>query len=273
MNYKKKKFGKKKWIFLILTFNLSSVRAEEAPHPTPAFFLGKPCASVYFEGLYLNSAKTFTGLLSPKFGYCNAETGFETYITPRLGADSRTFIDSSDTIYEDNFLFLGAGVDYTKLLPGVRLTAQVGRSFDLNSKIKLGGFDFRTGWMTYHEKEWIPVKLRSEFYTEGFYIYRYRNFITNGQARMVYVIWKSSLERYKGLELAPYLNLVGNIDGSGYDYNRFAEAQYGLRLRHEPPVNVGLSLYGVRGHRFGTGSMSPNYNDFRVLVNGYFEFP
>ena len=228
------------------------------------------CASVYFEGANSNQVSTLGGLVVPKAGACQKKLGLEFYGTARTGVDTRTFLEKSDAIYNDNYLFAGLGVDYTALIPGVRLSAAVGHSFDLNPKIHLGGFDFRSGFMTYHEKEWVTSRLRNEIYSEGFYVRRYQNFVTALQVRSFLTAWQSSPNnRYQGFEMGPYLNLMGSFDSAGADYNRFMEAQYGARIRYQAPMTFAFHVLGVAGHR-SEGEVR-NYSDLRLLLTGYWE--
>ncbi len=227
-------------------------------------------SSIYFEGSYLNTAATFASLVVPKAGWVDHGLGLEVYATARTGMDSRTFIERSDAIYNDNYLFLAGGVDYTKLIPGVRLSLQVGQSFDLNPKIHLGGFDIRSGFMTYHEIEWVPLFFRNEIYSEGFYVRRYKNVIADLHLRSFLTAWKSEGDRYHGFEVGPYLNLLGSYDTADYDYNRFLEAQYGARIQYHSPVTLGFHVLGVLGHR-SEGDIR-NYSDFRLLLTTYWEY-
>ena len=228
-------------------------------------------SSTYFEAVHLHSAETFAGLVVPKLGVNNPELGIEIYGTARTGVDSRTYLDPSDAIYNDNYLFLGAGIDYVKLLHGVRLSFQLGHSFDLNSKIKRAGFDIRTGFMTYHEIDWVPAIFRNEIYSEGFYVRRYQDVIGSIQARSFLILWRSSPDRYRGFETGPYLNLMASRDTSDFDYNRFLEAQYGARIRYQAPMTLAFHVLGVIGHRTDSNDPHQHYDDFRLLLTGYWE--
>jgi hypothetical protein len=228
-----------------------------------------PCSSLYFESAYLQKPDTLAGLLVPKLGICNARSSVSLYLMPRLGMDSRTFIDRSDAIYNDNYLFLAAGSDYTGLMPGLRLSLQVGRSFDLTDKIKLGDFDVRAGWMSWHEVEWVSKRLWNEFYSEGFYIRRYRNFAFNAQVRTFYDLLM--LVRQDTLQFGPILNGSFAWDTHGYDYNRYAEAHYGLRMRYPSGFPLMLQVYGVEGRRLDGTRGERTYEDFRLVFSGSWE--
>ncbi len=252
-----------------IIFISTSVCAEENKANAPSTW--SLFSSTYFEGVRLDHSDTFAGLLVERAGLEEKEFGVETYGVARIGADSRTVLDRSDAIYNDNYFFLGAGVDYLKLISGLRLSAQFGYSFDLSSKIKKAGFDIRAGFMTYHEKRWCPF-FRNEIYSEGFYVRRYQDVIFGLQLRSFLVLLHDEADPYKGFEAGPYVNLVGSEDTTDLNYNRFIEAHYGARVRYQAPVTVALQAYGVLGHRLDSGDPVGNYSDFRVLLNGYFEF-
>ena len=137
-------------------------------------------------------------------------TQWEAYGVSRLGGDTRTVLDSSDAVYNDNYVFFGVGVDYLGLFPGVRAVAQIGVSEDLNSKIHMGGPDGRTGFMTYHEIRPSHFPIYSEIYSEELYVHRYRNVLASLQTRFLYdaVVWRFNPEGAKKLVVAPMANLV-----------------------------------------------------------------
>ncbi len=227
--------------------------------------------SVYYESAYLDRARTGAGLLVPKFGVSDPKSGLQIYFTSRVGVDSRTFLEQSDQIYNDNFLFLGAGIDQVSWIPGVRFSLQAGNSIDLNPKINLGGFDVRTGWMSYHEKEWISQGLRTEIYSEALYIRRYRNILGSLHARNFWPILPAGRSRYEGFEFGPSLQFVVSGDSAGFDYNRLFEAQAGVRAQFHTPLAIALHLLGVRGARLDPESPIGRYADFRILITGYYE--
>ena len=164
-------------------------------------------------------------------------------------------------------------MDYTAL-PGFRLTGQVGRSFSLSDKVRRNlqpdGFDYRLGFQTYHEINW-QTALVSEIYSEGFYVYRYENFLPALQFRTWHrsFSWKKEVSR---LELGPIVNGVVSADSKGYDYNRFVEAQLGMRLRYTGPLTLWFTPYYVAGARWERSSNTPTYQDLRILVAGYVSF-
>ena len=227
--------------------------------------------SAYYESVWLDRAQTAAGLLVPRVGVKSPEQGFEIYLTSRVGVDSRTYLEQSDQIYNDNFLFLGMGVDQVSWIKGVRFSLQTGTSIDLNPKINLGGFDLRAGFMTYHEIEWMPDRLRSEIYSEAFYIRRYRNGLGSLQLRTFLPLTSQGRSRYEGLELGPEIEGVISGDTHGFDYNRFVEGLLGLRLQVHTPLSIGVHALGVRGRRLDPESAIGSYSDFRFLVTGYFE--
>ncbi len=227
--------------------------------------------ATYAEAVHLNRSDTFAGLLVERVGLQNEKAGLETYAVVRIGADSRTYLERSDAVYNDNYLFTGLGVDYTQLLPGLRLSLQGGYSFDLTDKIKRAGIDYRAGFMTYHEIRWTS-RFRNEIYSEGFYIRRYRDFFAALQLRSFFAAWQNDADPYKGFEAGPYLNFTGSHDSADFDYNRFVEAHYGARIRYQGPLTLALQAFGVSGHHTDGNSSLPAYTDFRVLLTGYFEF-
>ena len=185
--------------------------------------------------------------------------------------DSRTFLEKSDQIYNDNYLFLGAGFDYTGFIEGVRLSLQLGNSFDLNEKIHLRGFDTRVGFMTYHEQMWGLERFWNEIYSEAFYVRRYRNGLFNLQLRSVYVPLQLKQDHGRVFEGGPYLNGSFSFDTAAYDYNRFIEAQYGVRIRYRAPFATALHVLGVIGKRTEVNANPRNYQDFRLLLTGSYE--
>ena len=260
---------KTNFIFIILFTLLLSLFIREPANSEEGW---SPCGSVYFEGAYLGRANTVAGLVVPKFGFCRPNLGVELYATARTGIDTRTFVEQSDAIYNDNYLFLGAGIDYVRLIPGVRLSLQLGRSFDLNSKIHRGGFDARAGFMTYHEWRHSLTVFRNEIYSEGFYVRRYQNVIGSIQVKSFYPVWNSEKDPYHGIEAGPYLNLMASGDTADFDYNRFLEAQYGARIRYQAPLTLAFHVLGVAGRRPDSADPVKNYSEFRLLLNGYWEF-
>ena len=256
-------------MILIWMFFLSFVSTSEV-HATLKEWV--PCGSAYFETAYLSRPNTVAGLIVPKFGICEPNSGFEFYGTARTGMDTRTYLERSDAIYDDNYLFLGLGVDYLHLLPGVRLSLQAGNSFDLNSKIHRGGFDVRAGFMTYHEIRWASTWFRNEIYSEGFYVRRYRDIIASIQVKSFYPVWRSEADPYRGFEAGPYVDLMASGDTVDYDYNRFLEAQYGGRIRYQGPITIAFHVLGVAGRRLDSNDPVQAYSDFRLLLNGYWAF-
>jgi hypothetical protein len=218
----------------------------------------------YFEGTRMNESKTFTGLLEPRFGVRFDTTPLEVYAVVRSGGDSRTFLER-DGIYNDNYTFTGVGVDLPIVTKGFRLSARAGRSFDLSQKIHLAGFDARLGAQTFHEFS-MPLKhLSSEIYTEAFYVKRYDNILALAQLRLFHRTFSKQLDAGR-IELGPLFTAAGGADTSAIEYNRFFEAQAGMRLRFNGPVSVGLSPYVARGWRWQTGTITPAYQDFRILL-------
>jgi hypothetical protein len=226
---------------------------------------------VYFESLRLSNIDTVAGYTQIRSGALWAPVQLEGYAIARMSADTRTLMDSSSYVYNDNYLFAGVGFDFLGIAPGTRLTLQVGGSFDLTNKIHESGFDFRFGSQTYHEVSWIQKYLRSEIYSEALYFQRYKDILGSLQFRTIYKIWDVTMGGGRtGLELGPLVNLVGSFDTVGLDYNRFLEARIGPRLTFRGPISLALTPYYVWGGRWGRPTDLPNYQDFRVLLTGFF---
>jgi hypothetical protein len=252
----------KKSLFLAYFFISFSSIAETTAPGWDRFF------SAYYESAYLNRAGTGAGLFVPRMGFSNPGSGWEVYLVARTGIDSRTFLEQSDQIYNDNFLFLGAGVDQVAWVKGVRFSLQAGYSMDLNPKIKLGGADLRAGMLSYHELEWFPNSLRTEIYTEAFYVRRYRNILGSVHVRNFWPLLRTGEDRYQGVELGPVIQGVASGDTAGFDYNRFFEGQFGARLLFHKPIALGVHALAVRGYRFEGSSPIGAYQDARVVITG-----
>jgi len=223
---------------------------------------------LYFENSRLSRVDTFVGYSQLRAGGVWTPGLLEMYAVARLGADSRTNLDSSSNVYNDNFVFAGIGVDYLGLLPGVRLTLQMGGSFDLSEKIHRGGFDYRIGTQSYHEIAWNSGTLTSEVYSEALYFERYRNLLGSVQFRTIYHPFQWKLGKYS-LDLGPLISWVGSLDSEGLDYNRFMELRVGPRLTLRGPITLALSPHYVWGGRWARPTDLMNYQDFRVLLTGF----
>jgi len=249
---------------LVLT---SSVLAQDVPARTRI-------TDIYSEGAYFNRIDSTAGLLVTRFGAAWNRVHLETYGTIRIGADARTLLDTTNGVFNDNFLFVGVGVDAVSLLPGLRLTAQVGHSYDLTSKIDRAGFDYRTGAQTYHEILWPVPNLFSEIYSEFFYIRRYRDAYGALQLRTGHNSWVKETAKGHRIELAPLVNGIFAIDTRALDYNRFVEVGFGPRLTYRWPGTMSLSLrpFYVLGARWERPTTLPTYDDFRVLLTAFIAF-
>ncbi len=222
---------------------------------------------LYAEGVYLGAAKTTAGLMNLRAGDVPLE-GLEVYGVSRLGGDTRTYLETSDSVYNDNFMFLGAGVDYLGLLPGVRMSFQIGGSFDLNSKINREGFDLRTGVFTYHETPGPTEEWLQEIYSESLYVRRYRNFLASLQWRLVYNGWSAG-----DWELSPLGSMVMSVDSQGFDYNRFVELRGGFRFRNREWANLAFQPMYVAGARWNADDVTrASYQEFRFLVTMFTAF-
>jgi hypothetical protein len=229
--------------------------------------LFKNFSDVYNEETALSNARTVATYSQIRTGW-NWHSGFETYLTTRLGADTRTVLEEGSAVYNDNYLFLGVGTDYLSALPGVRLTFQFGYSLDLTAKQALGGIDGRTGLITYHEFKILDSrKLHSEIYSETLYVKRYQNILSSIQIRILYDwIRFNSGNPEKGLKIEPLINLVVAFDLDGYDYNRFLESRFGFRFGYRGPIDIALLPYYAIGGRIQMPTDYPFYQDFRTLL-------
>ena len=225
-----------------------------------------PCAEGYFEGVHLNRVKTQTGFFYGKAGYCS--DAVQLGLVTRVGADTRTANDPSSEIYNDNYVFTGVGASLLNVLPGLRLLAEGGYSFDISKKISRKGPDFRGGWMSYNETSLLLSDLKFEFYSEGLYVHRYLNFLTSLQPRLFY----GFIKPVEALAIGPLLGANGSYDSAAFTYNRFVELNYGLKGKWFPSndFSFGAQVYGVRGFQTMKAAPLPSYNDFRVLLFGYF---
>lgn len=253
-------------LFLAVFFVIPKSEADESAQGWDSFF------STYYEAAYLNRAGTGAGLFVPRAGFYHPKSGVEVYLVARTGIDSRTFLESSDRIYNDNFLFTGLGVDQRTWIPGVRLSLQAGYSIDLNPKINLGGADLRAGFLSYHELEWVKNSLRSEVYSEAFYVRRYRNALASLHVRNFWPCVSTGKDRFDGLELGPALQGVVSGDTAGFDYNRFLELQYGVRMQFHVPSAIAIHFLGVNGRRWEKTSPIGDYHDARVLMTGMIQW-
>lgn len=223
--------------------------------------------NIYFENIRLSAADTVAGYAQLKAGGVTAAAKTEIYAVVRMGMDSRTNLESSNNIYNDNYLFAGAGADYLGLGNGIRLTFQVGGSVDLNNKIHQGGFDYRLGTQTFHEIAWNSDSLTTEVYSEALYFRRYRNFLGSIQLRNIYHPFHWNLGGSR-MDLGPVMNLVSSVDALGLEFNNFVEVRIGPRLTFQGPLTWTLTPYYAWGARWLRPTSLPDYQDFRVLLTG-----
>ena len=144
-------------LFMLFFFNVASGRAEESSLNDNSSWVR--LNDIYFESIRLSNIDTVAGYVQVRSGLSSALRQVEAYAVVRSSMDTRTLWGSSSGVYNDNFFFGGGGVDYLGLLPGLRLTAQVGASLDLSDKIHQGGFDYRVGTQSYHEIPWNRFSL------------------------------------------------------------------------------------------------------------------
>lgn len=231
---------------------------------------------VYSESLWLNRSQSLATFASVKAGWRHTWSGvpgfLDSYLVSRFGWDSKTQASAltfRPVVVQDNYVFLGWGVDWVDLLPGIRMTAQMGYSWDLSRQIHREGVDFRLGWQSYHEWKWNTrsegwfARAQTELYTDGLYYQRYRNVISFAQVQNFVPVWSGESWR-----LGPVLAGAGAVDNAGLDYNRFVEARAGVRLRWDAAAGRTLIFYPhvIQGWRLGRPTTLPNYQDLRVLL-------
>jgi len=224
-------------------------------------FTMKRFSDLYSEQTGLMSAKTIATFSQIRAGWSPWQT-VEAYVVGRIGADSRTMLEQGNFVYNDNYAFLGLGLDYLGLFPGVRVIGQLGVSQDLSAKINRGGLDGRAGFMTFHsfrlQKE---SRLYSEIYSDHLFIKRYQNILSSVQVRIFHEGFGFGKFRAE-----PMFNWVTALDSEGYDFNRFVEARLGFRLSFRGPLDLMLIPYFAFGGRYQMPTDYPTYRDFRVLL-------
>ena len=134
--------------FFILTAvilaSLSAWAGESPARSSYQFF-----SDLYLEGLTLSHFGTLDDYFQVRVGARTLDYQWEFYGVVRGASDTRTLQDPHDVFF-DNYVFMGLGADWV-ITPGIRLTSQLGYSFDLDSKIHRKGLDYRVGTLTYHE--------------------------------------------------------------------------------------------------------------------------
>lgn len=231
----------------------------------------KSFGDLYGESIYLNRFNTTAAFTQLRYGLTDPKKKLELYGTLRVGGDTRTQLDPNAGIYNDNFLFVGAGVDYVGLVRGVRLRAQVGHSTDLNSKINRGGFDALAGVITYHEIPLPEMRIVNEIYSEALYIHRYGNFLANLQTRTLYNAFQSSKNGWT-FKIEPMISTSTVFDSQGLDYNRFVEGKAGVRATlRSRKISMAITPHYVVGTRMS--GPNPSFRDFRVLATLYCTLP
>ena len=252
------------WGFVFLLIETLAARADVPP---------RPFGDLYMEGLRMSRVNTYAGFGQVRGGVALWPVRAEFYGIVRGGMDSRTLGDPGDQIFNDNYVFAGAGVDLANLYRGIRLTSQVGYSWDLTSKIKREGFDLRGGLVTYNELEVSAAKLINEFYSESLYVHRYRNFIVNGQWRGFFRLLEHTWPGTATAGAGPLLWLSATADSYGHDFNRIAEARAGGRVALGIPGrgSMWIAPYYAWGVRWVRPTNLPNYRDFRLLMVAYFQ--
>jgi hypothetical protein len=250
-------------IFTIFYFILFQFQVQAARSDWKTFY------DLYGESMYLDSAKTWAQSLKGRWGYRNEHPlPTELYLTSRLGADSRTLLESGSSVYNDNYFFLGPGVDLLSLLPGLRITLSTGYSWDLTDKIDRSGFDFQTGTLTYHE---IPLahRLVDEIYSELLYVHRYENLFFNIQNRLRYLLFEKGQFRIYPLV---NVNLSLSYDAQKLPGARYADIRPGARIQVPISSKVGINIEPQYVYRFPLQAPRKRIDQFRILLWLYVGF-
>lgn len=228
---------------------------------TPAKAEWSPFYDVYGESVYLKEAETWAQSLKARAGMRhNAVPSTELYLTSRIGADSRTLLESGTNIYNDNYVFVGPGVDLVSLFPGVRLTLSAGYSWDLVENIDRSGFDMQFGTITYHE---IPVahRLINEIYSELLYIHRHENTFFNIQNRLRYLLFETG-----NFRIFPLVSANLSYDAEDFAGARYFDIKPGLRVQIPFSKNVGINIEPQYVYRWPLQDPKGRIEDFRVLL-------
>jgi len=215
----------------------------------------------YQEAHWPRNLKTLNNYIQLKGGRSFKDSS-ELYVVSRSSNDTRTLFDKKSEVLNDNYIFLGDGIDYLGFIPGLRASLQVGRSFDLTDKINREGFDFRFGLQSYHKKNW-SFYLESDLYSEILYTQRYKNINLLLKSSQFLSLFSSTIYS-TNLKLGPLL--VGSVsaDTQKEDYNQFIEGQLGLRAwLGQGALSVTLSPAFVLGKKYLSGQ---TYHDFESLL-------
>lgn len=213
-------------------------------------------ADLYAESSWLARTQTVASLAHLRGGWRWPVARIETYAGLRLGSDTRTLLSKEDAIYNDNYIFPHAGIDWLPL-GGLRIFTQIGYSFDLKESVQREGFDYRAGGLFYLETPLSKVVM--ENYSESIYVRRYRNLLTAHQLRFFLpLFWQGKIGPVAGVAL--------QTDSAGFAYNRFAELRAGARLKAHLGGNFFVLVQpyyaGVRRY----SGQTANYGEFRTLV-------
>ena len=228
-------------------------------------------ADFYSEALWISRVQTLAGDGALRFGKKVPAQKIEYYGLIRASGDSRTQQQGYTQVYNDNTVFAGAGLDYVYFIPGLRLTAQAGYSWDLSDKVHRAGFDYRTGLLTYHEIHWADSKVFHEIYSEYLYVRRYRNFFADAQFRTLFDAFNHEIDAEHTFRLAPIATLVAGVDTQALDYNRYAEIHLGARAQVQGHLSLAFQPYYVWGSRWQKPTSLPHYDEFRFLVTLFTE--
>jgi hypothetical protein len=239
-------------LFLVLSVLISSLSSAESNY----------FSDFYAEGHYLGNAKTLTGYSQIRGGQ-KIESPFELYAVTRIGADSRTLLETGNAVFTDNMLFLGAGIDAPINSLGLRPSVQIGYSFDLSDKISKSNWDARIGLFGFWALP-IAKDLKTEFYTEAFWSRRLNNTFLAPQGRL---FW-SPLKIAKG-ELGPQLTIVASTDQKKRFDDRILEERIGLRYSSlESRIAVLVSPYWAWTQKWyrPTNGQKSSLDEFRFLI-------
>ena len=81
------------------------------------------------------------------------------------------------------------------------------------------------------------------------------------------------------IPIGPVVGLNFSFDTANNDYDRFLEINYGVKAKWflleddgKHGTSLGAQVYGVQGFRTDSDTSLPSYQDFRILLYGYFSY-
>lgn len=238
---------------------------------------------VYFETVYLNNSKILSGLGHVRVGRrLDVDPSVEVYAAARLGEDIRTQMAEETQRLSNPLIFGGVGVDKLFTDWGVRLTAQVGASYQDLETNQNGDtkFDFRGGALGYWEKSLLQgegVGLRYESYAEALYLHRLRSVFVTPQFRLYSPVFNFPLGEQPA-SIGPLAMLVPSgswdFNPDTPDFSGWTEFRAGIRAeKRTSSFLLQLNPFYVFGRHFERSPYRDlTYQEFRFLLAGYFSW-